>query len=605
MFESKKLKSKEGIWRVDGISSIRLSPNYVPQVFISLSEIKREGAHSPLKLGKLTREQRWILEPLNRISQFLIGSCWEDGKRINRLSPFEKKYTIDTSKIRFFKPNEKISIDGTSFSSALPPMAIDLRFNENQHPERLQKESFYAIVPVLNDPLTKFLVVPCCELYRFYIGVSDRFTNKVLTNDTQNYFSWEDPYIKVKRPLNRLEQFVAYRGHWDEQGRDWLLMPSKYIKAIQIANKTVEDEKKRQPFALKATFPFKGISTLTIAGKRFKYEANGTVIWAIFAANIIHCDKKIDFEIKILADPYSKVPQAWTPEAGDANDLIESPFDDEYDLSETDEPSNALPGNVVMLNSSNRFSAMANMNFKHYLTNETNDPVYAGDSTTVSNLYSYEDMVTDGSDERKLQKNEFDSHINHVDRKLSDFIKMIPYLRAKNTEKKWEIATRAADSILEQHGEIITTFLPSSNRRYSWHLMDNGRLRQIAWVEIIVSQNTFIYLAEMELKGSEPGRSTLCIFRSDFQYMPEQDFKIFLEITARQNRWPKANHKWKSTQAQKKAKEYFKDYTLIAIIHPEYLSTSDILSESELSTWAHNLTSNLRSILRRHPASSV
>ncbi|MCW8354613.1 hypothetical protein N5P32_01255 [Marinomonas pontica] len=597
MFESKKLRNKEGIWRVDGISSIKLSEKYIPQVFISISKIKSEGVHSPLKLGQLTREQAWILEPLNRLSEFLIGSCWEYGKRINRPSPFETKYTIDTSKIRILKPNEGITIDGTSFDSILPPMAIDLRF---KNIKRIENESFYAIVPVLDDPLTEFLVVPCSELYRFYIGVSDRFTNKVLTNDTQNYFSWEDPYIKIKRPLNRLEQFVAYRGNWDEQGKEWLSMPSNYIKSVQITNATVKDEKKLQPLALKATFPFKGISTLTIAGKRFKYETNDKVIWAIFAANIIHCDKKVDFETKVLADPYSKDPQAWTPEAGDANDLIESPFDDEFDVPETNEPPNTLSGNTVILNSSNRFSAMANMNFKHYRTNETNDPVYVGDSITESNLYSYEDMVTDDSDERKLQKNEFDSHIDHIDRKLSDFIKMIPYLRAKNVERKWEIVTRAADSILEQHGEIVTTFLHNSNRRYSWHLMDYGRLRQIAWVEIIVNQNTFIYLAEMELKGSEPGRSTLCIFKSDFQYMPEQDFKIFLEITARQNRWPRANHKWKSAQAQKKAKKYFEDYTLIAINHPEYLSTSDTLSETELSRWAQNLTSNLRSILRRH-----
>lgn len=591
------MKKLTGIWRVDGIGAIKLTKNDVPQVFISLSEIKKEGVHNSLMFGQLTSEQKWIREPLNRISELLVGSCWEDGKRINRPSPFKTKYTIDTSKIRILKPNEGISIDGASFDSILPSMAIDLR---HHNMKRIEKESLYAIVPVLDDPLTNFLVLPCSELYRFYIGVSDRFTNKVLTNDTQKYFSWEDPYIKVKRPLNRLEQFVAYRGHWDKQGKDWLSMPSNYIKSIEIANTTAEEEKKLQPFALKATFPFKGISTLTIAGKRFKYQQGDKVIWAIFAANIIHCDKKVDFETKILADPYSKDPQAWTPEAGDANNLIESPFDDEFDVPETNEPPNTLSGNTAILNSSNRFSAMANMNFKHYRTNETNDPVYVGNSITESNLYSYEDMVTDGSDERKLQKNEFDSHIDHIDRKLSDFIKMIPYLRAKNVERKWEIVTRAADSILEQHGEIVTTFLHNSNRRYSWHLMDYRRLRQIAWVEIIVNQNTFIYLAEMELKGSEPGRSTLCIFKRDFQYMPEQDFKIFLEITARQNRWPKANHKWKSAQAQKKAKKFFEDYTLIAISHPEYLSTSDTLSETELSKWAQSLTSNLRSILRRH-----
>lgn len=603
MFESKKLKKLVGIWRVDGISSIKLSEKYVPQVFISLSKIKSEGVHSPLKLGQLTREQTWILEPLNRLSEFLIGSCWEDGKRINRPSPFETKYTIDTSKIRILKPNEGISIDDTSFDSILPPMAIDLRF---KNIKRIENESFYAMVPVLDDPLTEFLVVPCSELYRFYIGVSDRFTNKVLTNDTQNYFSWEDPYIKVKRPLNRLEQFVAYRGNWDEQGKDWFSMPSNYIKSVRITNATMKDEKNLQPLALKATFPFKGISTLTIAGKRFKYEADNKVIWAIFAANIIHCDKKVDFETKVLADPYSKDPQAWTPEAGDANDLIESPFDDEFDLSETDEPSNILPGNVAMLNSSNRFSAMADMNFKHYLTNETNDPVYAGDSTTEPNLYSYEDMVTDGSDERKLQKNEFDSHINHIDRKLSDFIKMIPHLRSKNSHRNWEIITRtAANSILEQHGEVITTFLHSRNRRHSWHLVDeedSSRLRQIAWVEIAINQEAFIYLAEMELKGSETGRSTLCIFRNGFQYMPEKDFKIFLEITARQNRWPRANHKWRNMAAKISAEEYFQNYTHTPLTHPEYLSTSDMLSEKELSTWANNLTSHIRSILDRYIA---
>ncbi|EAQ65260.1 hypothetical protein MED121_18505 [Marinomonas sp. MED121] len=485
-------------------------------------------------------------------------------------------------------------------------MAIDL---SSKKVRRIKSESFYAIVPVLDDPLTKFLVLPCSELYRFYIGVSDRFINKVLTNNTQNYFSWEDPYIRVKKPLNRLEQFIAYRGNWDEQGKDWLLMPSRYIQTIATANNSVKDEKMLQPFALKATFPFKGITTLTIAGKRFKYESEDKVIWAIFAANIIHCDKKVDFETKILADPYSKNPQAWTLEAGDANDLIKSPFDDEYNLSETDEPSNTLPDNVVILNPSNRFSAMNDMDFKHYLTNETNDPLYVGDSTADSNFYSYEDMVSDGSDDRILRKSDFESHVNHVDRKLSDFIKVISHLRAKNIHRNWEVVTRsAANSILEQDGEIVTTFLENRNRRYSWHLVDDinegvKRLRQIVWVEIIVNQSSFIYLAEMELKGSETGRSTFCIYTNDLKYMPEGDFETFLEITARQNRWPMPDHKWRSSSAKITADKYFENYKHRPIIHPDFLSTSDSLSETELSLWANNLTSNLRSILARNVTS--
>ncbi|WP_417441320.1 hypothetical protein [Idiomarina sp.] len=593
----KKLSNYPGIWRIDGYSNMQLYANSAPRVFISLSQIKEEGSDVALYNGQVTGKQIWLNEPLSRISDLLIGSCWRggkdgEGKRINRPAPMSKSFLVDTSKVQIVKLIEPVTLNGVEYRSALPSRAIKL----GKHLNRM-KDSFYAVVPVLNDADTKFLVISCYELYRAYLGVSSGLMNNIVQGDLRKFFEWNDPKLRAKRRLSRLEQFVAYRGHYDQEGREWFYMPSNHLKATRMANQ-YEEEQNREPLVLKATFPFKGRTLLTVAGKAFRNVNDKGSVWCVFAANLLHCSSPVDFDVQIESDKYSTSPLPWSNETGGSAHDEEDEFDEE-DLPDSEEPPNARGRGAHLLNSNNFFGAMRDVGFQHYDTGESKDPVYEKDTGEPLDAYSLEELESKSEGEPKiLQTGEFDSHIDTVGRELSDFIKMIVRLRGLVAKRGWELRTRNRGSaLIIVEGEVVTTFLQSNNPRKSWHLIEDenqDRLRQIVWVEIALGNDQFIYIMEMELKESESGKSTLCVIANGYKYMGEEDFRIFLGMTAVQNKWPRASHQWKSDKAYAAAKNYFSAYSHLGISHPATHHTKDgkrePLDNSELKDkWASNI----------------
>ncbi len=588
----KSISQLDGLWRVDGVGKIKFFNNSVPRVNIYLTQIKRKGMHAPLVYSKTTGLQRGINEPLNRISSLKVGSCWEGGYRVNKLTPFEGvQFKIDTSRIRFCRPGDPIEIKGKEYPYALPPVAIKLGGNF-----KYLCETLYAVVPVLDNNMTDTLIVPCTELYQFYMGVSSEFSNNLVRNTLDGYVEWREPALRVKTRLSRLEQFVAYRGFFDEDGRDWFHMPSDHIRSILFRNNSISHYN-QQPLVIKATFPFKGITTVTIAGKRFKYlNDNGDCSWAVFAANIIKCSYSVPFEPIIESDIYSSDIQPGFGQ-GDAGDLPSDSDFDEEEYTETDEPPNGRTRGIALINCTNRFAAMDGMKFYHVHPKEAVDPIYQNDDGESVDVYSYEDMENVEASDGVGKKSEYDSHVSKVERQLSDFVRMIIQYRGLVKSKKWEVVTRSCWSTLEVEGEIITAFLPSNNKRRTWHKIRdcNGedRYRHIAWVEVKLKEDRFFYLVEMELKKSEKGRSTLLISPKDGKYMPEQDFELFLNMTAAKNRWPKDSHLWKGNAARIKAESYFSKYSHAPLSHPTYISDEDVLDEHVIRNWALDLERNI------------
>lgn len=594
MKEVKSLSGLSGVWRVDGVGEVKIYERSVPRVKIALSQIKQEGIHAALVSGQATGEQKYINEPLNRIADLLVGSCWEGGVRVNKLAPFEGvRYKVDTNEVRFYRPGDSINLGGKEFLNALPSGALKLDKNY-----KYLNNSLYAVVPVLSNKETEYLVVPCSELYRFYIGVSKRFTNTIIRNALDEYVDWNSPILRVKTRLSRMEQFIAYRGFCSDVGKNWLRLPSNHIKSTAISNGS-NTQNKQLPLTLKATFPFEGTTTLTIAGKRFCYRnAEGDMCWAVFAANIIKCGHIEDFDPIIESDVYSADYQSGGGEFDPEDHESDTDFDDEDEFDETDEPPNRHAKQIVLLNSSNRFEAMNGMKFMHIHPDSVEDPVYPNNNGQPLDSYSDEESGNTLDNATVGGVNEFDSQVETIDRQLSDFIKMIIQMRSLPACHGWSVVTRSCRSMLEVEGEVITAFLPTNNKRRSWHLITgcNGeeRYRQIAWVEIELGKDQFIYLVEMELKKSEVGRSTLLIVPKDGKYMPEKDFEVFLNMTAVQNRWPKSTHSWKSDAAQRKAKKYFDQYHQERLTHPTFVGEDGELSVNVIKRWAEGTANNIK-----------
>ncbi len=586
---NKRLSYLSGIWRINGFNNLDFSHPKYPQIYISLSQIKEEGLSNPLGYGVETGENQFIKQPLNRISDFLIGSCWKNGKRINKLSPFSKTFTIDTSQIKIFALNESFRLNDIEINSILPCSALKL----GSHLGTL-RNSLYAWVPVLNDDRTEFLVISCVELYRFYLGVSSRFSNSVIQNDYQKYMEWNEPWLKINQSLSRLENFVAYRGHCSAEGRRWFNTPNNHLKEIATINNSRADN--HLPLMLKAIFPFSGKTTLTVAGKNFNFGTYENPYWGVHAANIIKCSRPLDFEPKIKFDTSSNEPSKWSSGVDDDVIVDNDEFEDEIDVSESEERKTG-GRSIGILNSSNQFEAMNGLKFDYESTGDSKDPAYKDPYGDYLRGSGGSDSLYDPDAKCNSSDSEFDSHIDTIDRKLSDFIKMIKHLRDNVQKYKWRVNSRSCRTTLNVEGEVVTTFLHTKKRKKSWCLMppDNARLRQIAWIEIALDKNLYIYLAEMELKETEKGRSTLCIAAKNLSYMPENDFESFLRITAIQNRWPKETHKWKTYAAECKAEEYFKHYQHFHISHGT--SRKGESHEDYLKCWAESMEEKILELL--------
>ncbi|WP_222104131.1 hypothetical protein, partial [Vibrio algivorus] len=65
---NKRLSYLSGIWRINGFNNLDLNHSKYPQIYVSLSQIREEGLGNPLSYGVETGENRFIKQPLNRIS---------------------------------------------------------------------------------------------------------------------------------------------------------------------------------------------------------------------------------------------------------------------------------------------------------------------------------------------------------------------------------------------------------------------------------------------------------------------------------------------------------------------------------------------------------
>ena len=330
------------------------------------------------------------------------------GKRINVLPVMQQNYVVDTSKIKIVKLNEPIELNNVMYKSALPKGAIEM----GGHTGALG-DSLYALVPVLNNELTKFLVVSCYELYRAYIGVSSRFINNIVMGNVERYLSWSPPYLRMSYALNRLEMFVAYRGYCSEEGRYWFNMPERYLAHTAAHNRTLPQGAKLRSITMRSVFPFKGRTVLTIAGKPFRNMSidSNDEVWCVFAANILRCGKEADFEPLIESGRYSENPMPWDHDTGYIGE--DNPFEDELVSEENDDKPNATGKSIGILTYNNFFAAMDGFRFHHEHSPESSNPIHENALAEHIDTYSHEELEGN-RDEGTIAKLEiFEDYLNY------------------------------------------------------------------------------------------------------------------------------------------------------------------------------------------------
>lgn len=579
-FTHKRLARHPGLWRVDGIGPIEPRGRLGTRATVCFSGLLPEGLSQPYWKSSLNNTTLSLKVHSASLREFKVGSLWRDGKRIAGPPDLKTPLRVDAGRVRLVGLEQAVRVN----DQWVPTVVPDANFYLGDNRGRLAP-TLYALLPVLNDPKTDWLVVPTSELLRFYVGVSSRLLSGALQGSLHRYVDWarsrverERPIVHVKQRVNRKEAAVLARAVFSSAAKASVVAPHQHLALVQTNNAPLDAASKR-PLTVKANFPFTDTTELHVAGKRFPLASkNGRTQWAVFAMELLACSHLPGFSSLVLEsdDPFGyEETNSGGPE--DTQPPRHQPLldddEDEFDLD--DVPADQRLGRLVVHSYSNQFSAFRGIDIEHRRPpahQRASDP---GSQIDVPvNSFTLEDGTYAGDVAGNLGISDFQNQVTQIDRDLSLFLEMLKHLRATTRPRGWSIATRKLNDGLIQDGELIAVFPDRLGKRRTWHkIVDptgNTRTRQVVWVEIMPGEaGRYVYLLEMELKAGESGQCTILLHKPDFSRLEDDTFSELLVLTAVQNRWPDRHNKWSTDQYHRRAQALFTEVEIHRIHHPK------------------------------------
>lgn len=578
-FIHKRLARRPGLWRVDGIGPIEARGRLGARATVFFSGLTEEGLNQPYWKSSLNTATLPLRVHSASLREFKVGSIWRDGKRVAGPPQFETPFRVDAGQVRLVMLEQAIKLGDQWMPTVLPNANFYL--GENRGP---LASTLYALVPVLNDSRTDWLVIPASELLRFYVGVSSRLLSGALQGSLNRYVDWERsrmegerPVVHVKQRINRKEAGVLARAISSTAAKAALLTPHQHLASVQANNASL-DAGSRRPLIVKAGFPFTDTTQLHVAGKRMPLAKNGRTQWAIFAMEVLACAHLPGFSGMVVEndDPFG-YEEATGEEQGGTQPPRHNPLldDDEDELEFEDVPADQRLARLVVRSYSNQFSAFRGIEIEHRRPAAHQRANHPGAQIDVP-----VDSLTlgDGTHAADAQGNlgvsDFQNQVSRIDRDLSLFLEMLKHLRSATRRRNWKITTRRLNDGLLQDGECIAVFPDRIGKRRTWHkIVDpdgNTRTRQVVWVEIIPGgEDRYVYLLEMELKSGESGQCTILLHKPDFSRLEDDTFSELLVLTAVQNRWPDRHNKWETDHHRKRAQALFAQVEIHRIHHPK------------------------------------
>jgi len=579
-FVHKRLARHVGIWRVDGVGPIQDRGRLGARATVYFSGIHESSIHDPYRKPALTGETLPLNLHVASLREFKVGTIWRDGGRVRGADPLEsREYLADVSRARLVALDERVKLDGVWAESVIPE--FQFRFGVNR---QYLAPTYYAVVPVLDNPTTQWLVIPCSELLRFYTGVSSRFLASALQGSFDNYVAWSKcreadgrPIVHVKQRLNRKEAAILARAVASADAKEALLGTHKHLSALQVNNNLHVHGKK--PLTIRTKFPFQDQTKLVVAGKKIciaKAPYGGSDQWGIFVMELLHCSHPFGFSRYVLEsdDPFDT--RGLGISGGGVQPPQNHPFieDDEEDELELDDvPADSKLVRLAVRNYTNQFSGLDFMEIEHWRPKVEQAASQPGPHIEVPvNAFTLEDGANTDEAKGNLGVSEFQNRVEQIDRDLSLFLEMLTYLRQESDLLSWSINTRKFGDGLVQGGECIALFPDKVGKRRTWHKIvepnGNVRPRQVVVAEVALGENKCFYLLEMELKSGESGQCTILLHTELFAGLDEKTFHTLLRLTAIQNRWPDKHNKWKESGHAKEAKELFQVVQMHRINHP-------------------------------------
>lgn len=589
------LAEHPGLWRVDGIGPIEEDARLGARITVYFSGLTEDGLNKPYVAASSNGVPLKLKVHTSWLYKFKVGSLWKNGLSVAQPGEMEKKVIIDVDHARYFPLTHSITLNGQWANDLLP--------NYDMGENRISlASSSYAVIPVLNDPHTKWLIVPASEIFRFYIGASARLLSSSLQGTIEDFVDWEKcelenrvPILHVKKDINRQEAAILARAYISKHARTALHYPHNELASTKVNNATANNNSKR-PLVLKAIFPFNGTTQLGVSGKRMLLSnKRNDPQWAIFAMEINHCSKAKEFtKLVIIRDKASSVTGKAVKVPSDAHPLnFRAQLDDEHDNFLTDLPADQRLGRVVSLSPTNQFSAFDGLEFEY--RSPPAEQSYRSSGMHVDILVNSL-TLEDGSHAKDAHGNLgvsiFQKQDYQIDRELQLFIEMLAELRLKAVSSNWKIRTRRINGAVSHDDEsLIAAFPDRIGKKRTWHRITdadgNERPRKVIWTEIKTITQQYFYLFEMELKPGESGQCTLILYKIDMRKMDDQLFKELLILTAIQNRWPAAENRWTKKSYQDRAESFFRKIQTCRIRHPSL--TKSLLNELEVDSAANTI----------------
>lgn len=618
LFLNKKLARYPGIWRVDGVGPVRDNRRLGLIAKVYFSEVSELAVSKPYEKQSLTGQPLELVVHAASIREFKVGTLWREGKRIHSPGVIDDSFRILASSATLHPLSYRAKVADHWIDSVIPKDCFN--FGENrQH----LSASLYLLVPVIGNPKTNWLVVPCSEILRFYFSPSSRLLGKTVQGRLDDLVAWESSrmesltaVIRALHPINRKEAALYARAVANPKSRSELLGVHQRLAIIKASNAS-RSASNKLPLTLDVRFPFDDETTLRVAGERILFHKathlNERDQWAVFAMEILHCSRPFDF-VKVLveanwADPASRSDKGPSSPLSPKLDPLLNDDSDEIEIN--DRPADARLPRLATLTFTNQFDEFGRLTFeRRYLSDGTNNSGHRNGIDVPINGQTLADGTFAEEGKGNLGVGDYQNRIEQVARELSLFLEMVDQLCSLITKKRgWMITTPTMLDAISHGPHVLSQFPHKLGSRRTWHLVTepqgNRRPRQVAVVEVFSpTTDRRFYLIEMELRPEEhSGQCTILLHLESFGKLENPTFKDLLFLTAIRNRWPDKEDRWRDGNHLLRANNFFSNVVIHRFRHPSspQVQGTTIVHPLDPTSWAERLLENIDDALGTFP----
>lgn len=584
-FIYQKLKRLDGYWRVDGVGGIRNSGAYGVSCDVRFQRLLPQYVENDTEDLSRNHAGMGIVHPLTvhvaTLSRFKVGTVWVHGKFHRGAPSLKQGLNVDLRHCQYVRLGEAITLGEHTLGTILSER--NYKFSDNRVP---LKDSFYAVAPVVNNVHTKWIVIPVCELLRFYYGPSSPMLTSVVRGKLDDYVSLDrrESYLegtnlvlRNRQRLTKLEALTLGRLIASSTAMSEARHIHKHLGA-QSANRANRAGPPPAALTLHARFPFNDKTMLTVCGKRIKLiEGKGGKEdqWGVFAMEIVTCSHTLGFD-ELTQVRHKTAPAASGTGIGKlGRPSALQPTNDEYDeLETTDAPPNTGLPRLAERTIVRPFTAASRIKFHYERAGAGRMGTLPGqvDEIAVKAL-SMGEGTNAQSSRNILGTDTYQYELNHTSRDLGIFLKMLTHLQEQKKKDGWTIRTKQLSTSIRFGDEYLASFPSDIGPRRSSHLIQNGkttRPRHIALVEICFRNGGKCYLLEMEVKRADDHQCTLFLHSKRFEEISESDFETLFKLTAIQRRWISNESIWKEDQETERedAANFLATHTTYRFLHP-------------------------------------